>query len=463
MSLLTLDGLLEAAPLEGGLRAGGLEGPAATDKAGLLVRAARCLVEAGREKSTEVRAFFVPGRIEVLGKHTDYAGGSSIVSAVEQGFGVVVALRPDTQICAHAAASGERATFEFAPELVPAHGHWSNYPMTVARRLARNFPGPRRGVDLAFASDLPPAAGMSSSSALIVASFLALNAFNNLQEHELYARNIPDQLALAAYLGTNENGQSFGELEGDQGVGTFGGSEDHTAILCSQAGKLGQFAYCPARFERCIEVPAGQVFAIGSSGVVAEKTGAAQDLYNRASGLVGAVVEAWRQATGGPEEYLAAILASQPEAAAQLQQILARASGGRFSPAELRQRLDHFIAENQEIVGPAGDALAGGDLELFGRLVDRSQELAETQLGNQVPETAALARGARAAGAVAASAFGAGFGGSVWALVAASSAPDFLAEWSARYAESFPERAPAARFFLTQAGPAAFELGRPQG
>ena len=77
------------------------------------------------------------------------------------------------------------------------------------------------------------------------------------------------------------------------------------------------------------------------------------------------------------------------------------------------------------IVPGAADALAEGDLDRFGALVDRSQAGAEAALGNQVPETIHLQRSARRLGARAASAFGAGFGGSVWALVAATGAETF--------------------------------------
>ena len=69
-----------------------------------------------------------------------------------------------------------------------------------------------------------------------------------------------------------------------------------------------------------------------------------------------------------------------------------------------------------------------------------------------------LARTARKLGAAAASAFGAGFGGAVWALVASAAADEFLRDWANSYAESLPERAGGAEFLLTAAGPAAFEL-----
>ena len=106
----------------------------------------------------------------------------------------------------------------------------------------------------------------------------------------------------------------------------------------------------------------------------------------------------------------------------------------------------------------AGDALEVGDLVALGELVDRSQRGAELLLGNQVPETFHLARSARSLGAAAASAFGAGFGGSVWALVKRSEGQHFADCWLDSYAASFPEQATRATFFLTGAGPAAMRL-----
>jgi galactokinase len=90
--------------------------------------------------------------------------------------------------------------------------------------------------------------------------------------------------------------------------------------------------------------------------------------------------------------------------------------------------------------------------------VDRSQEAGARLLGNQIPETLSLATLARRLGAAAASAFGAGFGGSVWALVARNEGADFLRRWQSAYEASFPDRAPEARFFVTRPAPAAFEI-----
>jgi galactokinase len=127
---------------------------------------------------------------------------------------------------------------------------------------------------------------------------------------------------------------------------------------------------------------------------------------------------------------------------------------GAFTAAGLSARLEHFLLESLELVGAAGDALVAGDLAALGRVVERSQAGAERLLGNQVRETIWLARRARELGAVAASAFGAGFGGSVWALVRQDIVPELLERWRDDYLETFPRRS-AARFFGTIAGPPA--------
>ena len=431
-------------------------------KAALLARAARALMDLGHAPAAPAHAVFVPGRIEVLGKHTDYAGGRSLIAAAEQGVCLIAVPRQDATVRAAALDLGDACEFPLSPDLAPTVGHWSNYPMIVARRVALNFPGRLRGADLALTADLPPAAGMSSSSALMVAVFLALARVNRLADRPEYRANIAGPLALAEYLGTVENGQTFAALAGDRGVGTFGGSEDHTAMLGSVAGWLGQYAYCPVRLERRVALPPGYTFAIASSGVAAEKTGAAMEKYNRASRLAQAVAQAWREATGRTDPHIAAALAGDRAASSveRMRQVLAAArAGGEFTPAELAARFEHFYAESQEIVPAAGDALAAGDVTAFGRHAALSQELAERLLGNQVPETVWLARAAGDLGAAAASAFGAGFGGSVWALVRESSAAEFLAAWSGRYAAAFPAASQQAAFFISAPGPAVFELG----
>ena len=405
----------------------------------LIARARAALGARAREAGT----WWVPGRLEFLGKHTDYCGGPSLVCAVERGFAVASAPRSDARVRIADAMSGEQAEAELNDALVVRHGHWSSYPLTVCRRVARNFPDARHGMDLAFASDLPPAAGLSSSSALIVATFLALSEANELTERADYRATIQSTEDLAGYLGAVENGSSFGALMGDSGVGTQGGSQDHTAILCARTGALVQYAYAPIRFEGAVHLPDELRFVVAGSGVAAEKTGSALALYNRAAATAAAAVEAWRAATGSMAPTLAGALADAPNAMERFRQLLSRRD-------DLLRRVEQFARE-AAIVREAGDALARGDLDRLGALVDGSQGGAERLLGNQVPETIALARGARELGAVAASAFGAGFGGSVYALVHTRQAEEFRDRWRQAYLARFPAHREGATFFVTGA------------
>jgi galactokinase len=406
----------------------------------------------------DTRGYFVPGRIEVLGKHTDYAGGRSLLCALERGFCLLATPRADAEIRIVDAGLDSQIAFRLDGELKPAEGQWANYPMNVARRIARNFPGARRGADIAFASDLPPAAGLGSSSALIVGAFLALADVNRLSETAEYLQNIRSAEDLAGYLACVENGQNFGTLAGDRGVGTHGGSEDHTAMLCCQPGRLSLYAFQPVRRERVVALPEDFQLVIGVSGVAAEKTGAAGEAYNRASQAAQTILELWNAATGHHDISLAAALEDSRDVLKEMRGVLRRSSHGQFPARVLLDRLEQFFEENTGIIPAVAEAVARGAVEAIGHVVERSQANAERLLGNQIPETLALARSARELGAVAASAFGAGFGGSVWALVRRQESEKFTRRWEARYRAEFPAAAQRAQFFASRPGPPATRL-----
>ena len=397
-------------------------------------------------------AFFVPGRIEVLGKHTDYVGGRSLLCCVERGFCVLATPRSDHRLRFVDVISGEHSEIPFDANIELPQRGWRAYPVTVARRIVANFPNSTTGADVLFASDLPRAAGMSSSSALVVASFLALAAVNRLVDTEPYRLNIRSKEDLATYLGCVENGSTFRELAGNRGVGTFGGSEDHTAILCCEPKRISQFSFCPTRFERSLELPKELTFAIAASGVVADKTGSALTKYNRLSLAVRSILEIWNRETGRSDSCLAAALASSKTAESDLRTILSSSPTNPEFP--LLDRFEQFVSESTSIIPKAADALAAHDWSRFGDLVDQSERNAEQLLKNQTAETIFLARVAREHGALAASAFGAGFGGSVWALIEEEHAEKFLTDWSRGYRDKFPRQQNCA-FFISRPAPAA--------
>jgi galactokinase len=437
------------------LEAAGMSTVEAERKGRLFDRARKAIRTLGAVEDRGAHAWFVPGRLEILGKHTDYAGGRSLLCAIERGHAVVAVARDDAQINVVDAKDGSVVRIpNAAGASLPS---WSIYPLTVARRLARNFPEAKRGADIAFESDLPAAAGMSSSSALMIAVFLALAGVNDIASLDRYRAEIRTQEDLAGYLATVENGRDFGSLTGGSGVGTFGGSEDHTAILCCCAHQLAQYAFAPTRRERTAPLTADWVFAIAASGVAAEKTGAALTAYNDAADRTARILHVWRSATGRDAPSLAAAVRDDGSVE-RMRELLDAHDRNAGTKRRLRARLDQFVEESDRIVPEAVHLIATGHVDDLGPLADRSQELAEHVLGNQVPETIALARSARAIGAVASSAFGAGFGGSVWALIRGSEADEFLERWSSEYRRRFPSAAASAEFFTTRPGPAAFQV-----
>ena len=337
---------------------------------------------------------FVPGRIEVFGKHTDYAGGRSLVAAVPRGFTVSASPASDGRIAVTDLATDTRAEFSAAGSGADAGG-WQRYPQTVIRRLVANFPEADLSARIEFSSDLPQAAGLSSSSALVIGIAEALIACARLEETEAWQRAIRTPEDRASYFGCIENGSTFGALAGLEGVGTHGGSEDHAAIVMSVAGHLRQCSFAPLRSDRLVRMPDGWTFVVMASGVEAHKTGAAREAFNRL------------------------------------------ADPAAMTGARLRQ----FEAENARVEEAAG-AFARGDIARIGALASASQRDADALLGNQVPETRDLVALALAEGAAAASAFGAGWGGSVWALVETAAGPAFLERWLGAYGAAHPDRAP---------------------
>lgn len=370
--------------------------------------------------------WWVPGRLEVFGKHTDYAGGRTLVSPVSRGFAVAASARDDNVVQVVDAWRAESVLIPVHRSAAP-HGGWRRYVEVAVHRLARNFPGASFGADIVIASDLPRASGMSSSSALVVAIAAALGKIGALPKHPAWKLNVRTGLDAAGYYACIENGSGFAALRGDAGVGTHGGSEDHAAIVEGRPRMVSAYAFVPARALGAERIPDEWRFVIAPSGVAARKTGEAREPYNRLSAGISRLLEAWN-ADGPRAISLAAALKAGPEAAARLRALAERAATPGMSAQWLRDRLEHFLHEDERPL-QAMAAFAAKDERAIGELASASQADAERLLGNQVPATSALAGSARMLGAFAASSFGAGFGGAVWALVPSDEADHFAGKW----------------------------------
>jgi galactokinase len=328
----------------------------------------------------------------------------------------------------------------------------------MARRIIRNF-GPSvrlTGVDVAFASTLPVASGMSGSSALMMMTFLAIAAVNHLHDAPLFRANIRDGVDLAMYLACAENGQSFRDLPGDKGVGTFGGSEDHAAILNGRDGYLSLFKFRPASLEEELRWPREWKLVVAFSGVRAEKTREALDKYNLAARRAALAVKEYDRLFSARCHTLREVAAHAKAKLGRkwLEQVEEKfEASSRFGrELALADRLRQFVLEDRRFIPASVRAIREGDLAAFGRNLSASHRASRECLNNIVPEIDYLHRSALRLGAAGASGFGAGFGGSIVAVVQASRAEKFCAAWEKSYAKRHPDRAAEAAFFLASPG-----------
>jgi galactokinase len=404
------------------------------------------------------RRYVVPGRVELVGKHVDYAGGRSLTCAVDRA--ITAHVRPLDASVIRVRDRARRGSVEvpLAADIERTKGspRWSSYVVAVTRRFARDFPHARRGVELELTSTLPPSAGLSSSSAFVVAIASALFDANRMEDDRDARAIVGDPLARAEYIGAMETGAAYDGFAGDAGVGVRGGAQDHVAIVCAREESVGQFSYRPARLERRVSWPTEYSIAIGVSGVTATKTGNARARYNRVADSTRALVRAWNAVSGRDDDTLADALASAHDAGERLSR-LAEQGVEQFDGAYLGPRFAQFREEIEVVVPGVGDAMRDRDFAALGALVDRSMAMAEHALRNQVAETSFLARSARDHGAVAASAFGAGFGGAVWAMARTADADAFVEAWRAEYLATFPHRTEHALWLVTRPGGPARE------
>lgn len=201
---------------------------------------------------------WAPGRVNLIGEHIDYHGLPVLPMALRQRVEISFETRPDALIRASSGGYGARQ-FEWHGVLEPVEaGDWENYLRAAALAVSRKW-GVGRGIEASVTSNLPAAAGLSSSSALMVAFTLAL-------------------------LRANGWSAGFEELmeilpEGERFVGTRGGGMDHAAIMASREGHASLVSFQPMAV-RHVPIPRDWIFLVADSGVRAEKSGAARERYN---------------------------------------------------------------------------------------------------------------------------------------------------------------------------------------
>jgi galactokinase len=316
----------------------------------------------------EIGTATAPGRVNLIGEHIDYHGLAVLPMALGRRIRMAWRRRDDRHIRAVSNSQYGIREFEWAPGLERvAAGDWENYLRAAAQTVGGKW-GLGYGIDAAIVSDLPPAAGLSSSSALIVAFTLGL-------------------------LHANGYNPTFEELmdvlpEGEQFVGTRGGGMDHAASLASRPGFASKIGFNPVTVSY-IPVPADWGFLVAHSGVTAEKSGAAREEYN-----------ARRKAGSTALEKLQ--LASYHDATPEMAACL-----------ENERERDAFLHVTTEAarVEAAVTAMKAADADTFGRLLLESHRSLRDRLRISCEALDRLVANAMDAGAAGARLTGGGFGG----------------------------------------------------
>src|ERR1700734_3911663 len=158
-------------PLSSGTHAGSNESSAST--------AARLRAEFRARFGTDPRIFRAPGRVNLIGEHTDYTEGFVMPLAINLHAWVAAAPRNDQRIRVYSSNIGQMAALDLAKPAQSAQGHWSAYILGVAAALI-DANHKISGADLLVRGDVPMGAGLSSSASVEVASGFAMLAVSGL-------------------------------------------------------------------------------------------------------------------------------------------------------------------------------------------------------------------------------------------------------------------------------------------
>lgn len=318
-----------------------------------------------------MRTFRAPGRVNLIGEHTDYNGGFVLPMAIDRATTVRIAPRQDDAL--HITSFGETVVLE---ELV-RRDHWSDYIAGVAWGL-RSEGAPLGGADLFVESDVPVGAGLSSSAAVEVASGLAFLA--------LAGRELPGpELAVLCQRAENE-------------------------FVGMRCGVMDQF------ISRCAEADHALLLDC-------------QDLSYRQVPIKGAVVIANSMVKHALASGEYNVRRAECEEGCRRLGIASLREAVSLDGLEgaVLARCRHVVSENARVLA-AGEALTAGDLPRFGRLMHESHLSMRDDFAITCPEIDRLVELATGfPGVYGARMTGGGFGGCTVNLVEPSAVEAFCA------------------------------------
>ena len=322
-------------------------------------------------------AAFGPGRVNLIGEHTDYNDGLCLPFAIARGVTVRAEALEGGRMQAHAADLGEDDGFDATAPPHDGEGWRAFVRGTVGELLAAGHAV--GGARLDIEGDLPRGSGLSSSAALSTGLALALLALGDEPEG--------DRRELARLCSRVEN----------DWVGAQTGLLDQLAALFGQEGHALRLDCRDLSLEPVALDLRGWTLAVASSGHEHVHAGSG---YNDRRAECRAAAEALG---------IASLRDAPPDAPDHL-------------PEPLNRRVRHVLTENARVEAAVA-ALRDGDLPCLGRLLDASHASLRDDYEASVPEVEAAVDRLKGAGAAGARMMGGGFGGAVLALFRPGDAP----------------------------------------
>jgi galactokinase len=351
--------------------------------------AARFPIERAPFSMSQTVSSTAPGRVELLGNHTDYNQGVVLSAAINLGIAAHGSPRDDGRIVL-SSEGNPRVEIVEKPAAIESGRGWADYPLGVAKMLARAG-HPVGGFEARFDSTLPSGAGLSSSAALEVATAVLLCKLFGLEIE-------PMELARICRRAENEFvGVQCGLL--DQ-VSSIFGQGDHAVYLDCRTESVSR-----------ILIPDGAALLLVHSGVK--------------HALIGGEYNNRREACFAAAARLGVTALRDTDSATVTSSDL---------PDELKRRALHIVGENERVLR-AVEFLKAGDLGGFGGLMTASHESSRINFENSTPELDQLVAIAVATDGVhGARLTGGGFGGAIVALVDRSRMDEIAESLVARYA-----------------------------
>jgi galactokinase len=352
-----------------------------------------------------------PGRVNLIGEHTDYNAGFVLPAAIDRATFIAASPRSDRRV--HVVAADLNEEDEFSLEQIERSGMrpWSNYIRGMVRALlvAGHDIG---GANMVVASSVPRGAGLSSSAALEVATGYVFQVFHKLNI-------LGDELALMAQATENHFvGVNCGIM--DQFIVTLGQANHALMIDCRD------LSY------QAVPVPTNAAVVICDSHI---ERSLAASAYNQRRAECEQAVELLKA-------HLPGIKALRDVTSQQLEKY------GHVLPAVVRQRARHVVSENERVITGAS-ALRNGDIGEFGRLMNASHASLRDDYAVSIPEMDSLVASAqRVSGCYGSRLTGAGFGGCTVSLVDVDAVERFRHEVAANYLASTGR---SATIYVTQA------------